>query len=87
MITVLFLNKRYFVVDFMNQKAYLAKIGKNIKELRKSKGISQVDLAFMCNFEKTNLSRIESGNNNPTIKTLLKIAEALKVSLFDILKP
>ena len=71
----------------MDHKTYLLKIGRNIKELRKDKGISQVELAYMCNFEKTNMSRIESGNNNLTIKTLLKIAEALDVSLFDILKP
>ena len=71
----------------MDDGAYLAKIGKNIKEIRKSKGISQVELAYMCNFEKTNLSRIESGNNNPTVRTLLRIAKALKVSLFDLLKP
>jgi transcriptional regulator with XRE-family HTH domain len=71
----------------MKEKNYLIKIGRNIKELRKEKGISQVDLAYMCNFEKTNMSRIESGNNNPTIRTLLKIANALDVDLFEILKP
>jgi transcriptional regulator with XRE-family HTH domain len=71
----------------MKEKNYLIKIGRNIKELRKEKGISQVELAYMCNFEKTNMSRIESGNNNPTIRTLLKIANALDVDLFEILKP
>lgn len=87
MITVLFINIRYFVMGKMDEVSYLAKIGKNIKEIRKSKGISQVELAYMCNFEKTNLSRIESGKNNPTIRTLLRIAKALKVNLFDLLKP
>lgn len=70
----------------MDHNAYLIRIGKNIKELRCGKGLSQSELAYMCNFEKTNMSRIESGKNNPTIKTLLKIADALEVSLFDILK-
>jgi transcriptional regulator with XRE-family HTH domain len=71
----------------MDEGAYLSKIGKNIKELRRSKGISQLELAYRCNFEKTNLSRIESGKNNPTIRTLIRIANAMKVNLFEILKP
>jgi transcriptional regulator with XRE-family HTH domain len=71
----------------LKYRLYLIKIGKNIKEIRKVKGITQSELAYMCNFEKTSMSRIESGNTNPTINTLLKIADALDVSLFDILKP
>jgi transcriptional regulator with XRE-family HTH domain len=71
----------------MEEKNYLKKIGKNIKRIRLAKGISQVDLAFSCNFEKTNMSRIEAGNNNPTIRTLLKIAKALEVNLFELLEP
>jgi transcriptional regulator with XRE-family HTH domain len=88
MITKMFKKKRYFAVQMpTNEKTYLIKVGRNIKEIRKSKGLSQVELAHMCDFEKTNMSRIESGNNNPTIRTLLKIAEALEVNLFEILKP
>lgn len=70
----------------MEEIEYLERIGKNIKDLRMSKGVSQVELAYRCNFEKTNLCRIESGNNNPTVKTLFKISKALKVSVQDLLK-
>ncbi len=52
-----------------------------IKELRSEKGLSQVDLAVECNFEKSNLSRIEAGNTNPTIATLFKISKGMNVSL------
>lgn len=71
----------------MDERVYLKKVGKNIKKIRISKGITQVELAFMCDFEKANMNRIESGNNNPTLKTLVKIANALEVDLFDLLKP
>ena len=53
------------------------KIGNRIKELRETKGISQQNLAAVCNFEKANLSRIEAGRTNPTISTLYKISQAL----------
>jgi transcriptional regulator with XRE-family HTH domain len=71
----------------LNEKAFLKKIGMNIRELRKSKGLSQVELAHICDFEKANMNRIEAGVTNPTIKTLLKIASALDVDLFEILNP
>lgn len=69
----------------MEEVAYLKRIGNNIKEIREAKGMSQVELAYSCNFEKPNMSRIESGNTNPTIRTLIKIAVALDVSLLDLL--
>ena len=53
--------------------------------LRISKGIKQKDLAYDCGIEKQNLLRLESGKTNPTIKTLLKIAAALDVSVIDLL--
>jgi transcriptional regulator with XRE-family HTH domain len=48
--------------------------------------MTQQELAFLCNFEKSNMSRIEKGKTNPTILTLQKISKALKVPLEDLLK-
>ncbi len=62
----------------------LKTLGENIKRIRMEKGISQIDLANMCDFEKSNMSRIESGGNNPTLLTMIKIAKALNVSLSEI---
>lgn len=60
------------------------KIGNRIRELRESKGISQQNLAAICNFEKANLSRLEAGRTNPTISTLYKISEALEISISEL---
>ena len=60
-------------------------IGKRIKELRESKNIQQQDVAATCNIEKSNFSRIEAGNTNPTIYTLSKIADRLSVTLSELL--
>ena len=62
------------------------KIGNRIKLLRESKGISQQDLAAICNFEKGNLSRIEAGRTNPTISTMYKISQALEVPLSELVE-
>lgn len=59
-------------------------IGSRIKLLRESKGVSQQDLAAMCNFEKGNMSRLEAGRTNPTITTLYKISQALDVKITDL---
>ena len=69
----------------MYTKIALVRIGKNIKKIRNEKNISQQDLAAVCNFEKSNMSRIESGKTNLTIGTLLKICEALGVRLTDVI--
>jgi transcriptional regulator with XRE-family HTH domain len=60
------------------------KIGEHIRFLRESKGISQQNLAAICNFEKANLSRIEAGRTNPTISTLYKISQALEVTISEL---
>ena len=60
------------------------KIGNRIRELRESKGISQQNLAAICNFEKANLSRIEAGRTNPTISTLYKISQALEITISEL---
>ncbi|MDO4763586.1 MAG: helix-turn-helix transcriptional regulator [Flavobacteriaceae bacterium] len=70
----------------MDKKSLQNKIGKRIKTLREQKNISQVDLAYACNFEKSNMSRIEAGNTCPNIYTLYKIAQYLEVDLADLLK-
>ncbi len=61
-------------------------IGKRIKTLREDKNIPQQDLAAKCNIEKSNLSRLEAGNTNPTIYTLYKIAENIGVSVSELTK-
>jgi len=68
----------------MEKKIALIRIGMNIRKIREEKNISQQDLAAVCNFEKSNMSRIEAGRSNLTIGTLLKICEALQVKLVDV---
>ena len=59
-------------------------IVKQIQKLRELKGISQQDLAAKCNFEKSNMSRLEAGKVNPTLSTLEKVANALDITLAEL---
>ncbi|MCE1199368.1 MAG: helix-turn-helix domain-containing protein [Marinilabiliales bacterium] len=65
------------------QDGTLARIGIRIVELRKLKGIKQIDLAISSGIDDSSLRRIEEGRANPTIKTLSKIAQALGVEVGD----
>jgi len=67
----------------MPRKSTLAQ---NIKRLRKQLKLSQEELAKKAGITYSTLIKIESGkNDNPTIKTLLKIAKALNVKIDDLL--
>lgn len=60
-------------------------LSENVKKLRKKKGMSQDKLAKSADVTLTNLVKIESGvNDNPTIRTLKKIADALDVSIDEM---
>lgn len=72
----------------MEKSELLKKVGNRVQELRLSKDMKQVDLAAKIHgdIDTTNISRIESGRTNPTIYTLYRIAEALEVSLIDLIQ-
>ena len=72
----------------MEKEELLKFVGKKIQEIRLSKWLTQVDLVGKIEGEidTTNISRIEAGRTNPTIFTLYRIANALEVSLSEIVE-
>lgn len=68
----------------MEKEEFLKKIGENIIRLRNEQGLRQIDLAIELNIDDSSLRRIESGRTNPTIITLKKIADVLKINLSEI---
>ncbi|MCD7968951.1 MAG: helix-turn-helix domain-containing protein [Alistipes sp.] len=69
----------------MTTDEILKQIGVNIRKIRNEKNTLQQDLAALCNFEVSVMSRIEAGGSNFTIGTLNKIAQALEVDIKDLL--
>ncbi len=62
------------------------KFGQKVRALRRKMGVSQEQLSFESHIDLTSVSEIETGVRNPTLRTIHKIALALKVhtkELFD----
>ena len=53
--------------------------GQNIRHWRKMRGISQEEFADRAQLHPTYVSGIETGNRNPTVKVIERIAAALDV--------
>ena len=62
-------------------------LGQRIRELRAQKGVTQEELADRCGMFRTYLSRIESGQANPTLTALHTLARGLEVSVLELLSP
>src|SRR6202171_2584123 len=56
-------------------------IGKRIRQLRESRGITQSQLQARSRVSRSYLSRIESGQMTPSLGALEKISEALGIGL------
>ena len=54
-------------------------LGKNMKRIRAKKGMSQGDTARALEVDRGYISNIENGKKNPTLATVVKIANALGV--------
>ena len=64
-----------------------SRIAKNIKKLRKQRGLSQDKLSKLADISHNTIIKIESGAiQSPTMDTAQKIAKALGVSLDDLMK-
>lgn len=68
------------------QNRAIVKLGLTIRKIREeSTNFSQEQLALEVDLSENQIRRIEKGQTNPTIKTLLKIAKVLKVDIKDLL--
>ena len=65
-------------------KSTRALLGARIKELRKSRGLSQNELSERIGIDAKHLSRIEVGNSYPSLDTLERISQALGVEIKDV---
>ena len=71
-------------IVLMNKSETLIQLGSRIREIRNRKKMTQENLAEGCNCEKANISRIESGQTNLTLRSLYKIAKALDVHITEL---
>ena len=62
------------------------KLGQNLKKIREQKGMTQGDICRALNLDRGYVSSVENGKRNPTLSTLKKLADALKIPVDELLK-
>lgn len=69
----------------MTPEHLLQALGNRLRHLRKARKLRQLDMEdFGLNYKY--YQRLESGQVNPTLLTLHKLASALEVSVYDLLR-
>lgn len=61
-------------------------LSRNIKTLRSEKGMSQEELAYLCELHRTYISDIECCTRNVSIDNIEKISNALNITASELLK-
>ncbi|MEK7070800.1 MAG: helix-turn-helix transcriptional regulator [Patescibacteria group bacterium] len=70
----------------IEKNEFTLKVALEIQKLRKSKKISQEELAEKANLNTSYIGHLERGLYSPTLYVMWKIAKALKVTLSDLTK-
>jgi transcriptional regulator with XRE-family HTH domain len=63
----------------------LVRLGAAIRAKRKELGVSQEELAIVSGVERSNMGKIERGENNLSVLNLIRIADALDSKAAEIL--
>jgi len=64
----------------------LIEFGNRVRELRKEKNLSQEELAHRAKLHRTYIGMIERAEKNITLINIQKVANALEISINDLLK-
>ena len=61
-------------------------LGRNVRNARLGKRMTQEALALDADMKRSYLSELEAGKRNPTVRALGRLAEALEMEAFDLLR-
>ncbi len=57
--------------------SFLKALGLSVRQVREQRGLSQEQLGFESELDRTYISGVERGVRNPTVRSLLRLAKAL----------
>lgn len=63
----------------------IQRFGKQLQRLRTHRGLTQEQLAVTAGLSRTFLTRLELGQHDPSLSTLVRLAKALRVSVMELL--
>ena len=69
---------------YFKDEKFLKKFGANLKSIRKSKGISQEELANDLGFSQPHIVKIELGQVNTSISHAYAFSKALKIPVHTL---
>ena len=69
----------------ISEETFIENLGIHIRQIREKKNMSQQDLANDSGIPKSQVARIERAKVNTTVKTLVKIANALEIEPKELL--
>lgn len=58
--------------------------GKNVRENRLDRGLSQEELADLCSLHRTYIGSVERGERNISLENIVHISKALDVKIIDL---
>lgn len=67
------------------KREVLIKFGEKVRDIRKEKGLSQEQLSFKAELHRTYIGMIERAEKNITLVNIEKIANALEISINDLM--
>ena len=70
----------YYFMEIKREAIQLKFVIDKIREIRKQKSVSQLELSVESNLSQSFLASVEKGKKQPSVLTLLRIANALDVS-------
>ncbi|ETT56793.1 helix-turn-helix domain-containing protein [Paenibacillus sp. FSL R7-269] len=70
----------------MSQPILKQIIGKTIKAIRMKQGLSQEDLADKCDVDRSYISMIEVGRNEPSVTKIFDLCKGLNIRPSDFFK-
>lgn len=70
----------------MEKGEFVNIIAHNIKKYRNIAGLRQVDLGIQINVSENHVYMLEVGKRIPSVETILKIANALNIEPYELLK-
>lgn len=70
----------------MNRIAMQRRLGRKIRDIRKSRGLSQAQLARLCQLAPVRLWIIENGLVNLTLSTLVHLSRHLDLTVAELVR-
>jgi transcriptional regulator with XRE-family HTH domain len=69
-----------------NRKSLLKNFGQTVRRIRRNQGLSQEEFAMVAGLDRSYMGAIERGEQNPSLWTIARIADALEVSISELVE-